>query len=205
MRADELAVDGAVSFTPAVFPDERGLFVSPFQASVFEAAVGRPLFPIAQVSYSQSRRGVVRGLHYTVTPPGVAKYVYCPLGRVVDVVFDTRVGSPTFGKWDSVILDDRDRRSVYFPVGVAHMFVALEDRTVVTYQLSREYQPRNELALSPLDVRLGLPIPDDIVPILSERDREAPTLDQAQASGLLPVYDVCRELEKGRHRPLTAE
>jgi epimerase EvaD len=96
MESRRLSVDGAFVFTPRVFPDDRGLFVSPFQESAFVDAVGGPLFPVAQTNHSRSRRGVVRGIHYTVTPPGTAKYVYCPRGRSLDIVVDIRVGSPTY-------------------------------------------------------------------------------------------------------------
>lgn len=195
MRTRELAVEGAVAFTPPVFEDYRGVFLSPFLDSVFVKTIGHPLFPVAQTSFSVSRRGVVRGLHFTATPPGTAKYVCCPRGRVIDIVLDVRVGSPTFGVWDSVVLDSRDFGAVYLPVGVAHMFVALEDDTVMSYILSQEYVPENELALSPLDPALKLPVPDDLNPIMSERDRVAPTFDQALRAGLLPDYETCAKIE----------
>ncbi|GAA0930137.1 dTDP-4-dehydrorhamnose 3,5-epimerase family protein [Nonomuraea longicatena] len=191
MRARDLAVEGAIEFTSRSFPDERGLFASVFQ----ESALARPLFPVRQISYSVSRRGVVRGVHFTATPPGMAKYVHCPRGRVLDVVVDVRVGSPTYGRHDTVVLDRSGFRAVYFPVGVAHLFVALEDESVVSYSLSAEYVPEHELALTPFDPRLALPIPDGVRPILSERDRAAPTLAEAEAAGVLPVYAVCRELD----------
>ncbi|KAA9377598.1 dTDP-4-keto-6-deoxy-D-glucose epimerase [Microbispora cellulosiformans] len=197
MRVNGLAVEGAYVFTPEEFPDDRGRFLSHYQESVFGDAVGRPLFPVAQASSSVSRRGVVRGLHYTATPPGTAKYVHCPRGRALDVVLDVRVGSPTFGVWDSVVLDSLDFRAVYFPLGVAHLFVALEDDTVMSYLLSREYVAADELAISPLDPGLDLPVPGDLTPILSERDRAAPRLEEARAAGLLPDYRVCAEIEAG--------
>ncbi|NVI88940.1 dTDP-4-dehydrorhamnose 3,5-epimerase family protein [Actinomadura sp. BRA 177] len=196
MRAERLAVEGAFAFAPAAYPDGRGVFVSPYQESAFEEEVGHPLFPVAQASHSVSRKGVVRGLHYTATPPGCAKYVHCPRGRVLDIVLDTRAGSPTFGRWDSVVLDSSDHRAVYFPVGVAHMFVALEDETVMSYLLSREYAARNELAVAPLDPSLGLPLPRGFEPVMSARDRAAPTLKEAMAAGALPSYDVCAALEE---------
>ncbi|WPR54410.1 dTDP-4-dehydrorhamnose 3,5-epimerase [Streptomyces sp. S399] len=209
MRSRRLAVDGAIEFTPRVFPDERGLFVSPFQEAAFLEATGSPLFPVAQTNHSRSRRGVVRGVHFTATPPGTAKYVYCARGRALDIVVDIRIGSPTFGRWDAVLLDQRDFRSVYLPVGVGHAFVALEEDTVVSYLLSRAYVPEHELALSALDPALGLPIPDDTPPLLSDRDQAAPTLAEAGERGLLPDYAACRSLEhttasaasEARHRP----
>lgn len=196
MKARQLAVEGAFEFTPQVFPDQRGLFVSPFQEAAFIAARQRPLFPVAQTNHSRSARGVVRGIHFTVTPPGTAKYVYCPRGEALDIVIDIRVGSPTFGQWDAVRLDQRDFRAMYFPVGVGHAFVALADDTVMSYMLSGSYVAENELALSVLDPELGLPIPTDVEPILSDRDRIAPTLAQARADGLLPDYRDCVAVER---------
>ncbi|MGV9772526.1 dTDP-4-dehydrorhamnose 3,5-epimerase family protein [Streptosporangium sp. NPDC003464] len=197
MHARELAVEGAFAFTPTVFPDHRGVFLSPYEESAFVETVGYPLFPARQLSYSVSRRGVVRGLHFTAAPPGTAKHVHCPRGRVLDMVVDVRVGSPTFGRWDAVVLDSRDRRSLYLPVGVGHLFVALEDDSMMSYTLSQEYVPENELALSPFDPALNLPIPEDVEPVLSDRDRTAPRLDQALAAGLLPDYRTCVKIEAG--------
>ncbi|MCL7376755.1 dTDP-4-dehydrorhamnose 3,5-epimerase family protein [Streptomyces sp. 35G-GA-8] len=196
MEIRELAVEGAVEFTPRVFPDERGLFVSPFQEAAFEKAVGHRLFRAAQTNHSRSRRGVVRGVHFTVTPPGTAKYVYCAQGAALDIVIDIRVGSPTYGQWDAVLLDPVDFRAMYFPVGVGHAFVALADDTVMSYMLTSGYVAENELALSALDPALGLPIPADIDPVMSERDMAAPTLAEARAAGLLPDYATCQELTR---------
>lgn len=196
MRARALRVRGAHAFTPPVFTDDRGLFVSPLLAETFTAAVGHPPFPVAQVSHSRSRRGVVRGIHCCTAPPGLAQYVYCPQGRALDIVVDLRVGSPTFGRWDTVLLDQSAHRSTYVPVGVGHAMVALEDDTVMSYLLSGGYAPEHELFLSPLDPALGLPFPAGLEPVLSERDARAPTLADAAARGLLPEYAVCRTLEE---------
>ncbi|RSN30110.1 dTDP-4-dehydrorhamnose 3,5-epimerase [Amycolatopsis sp. WAC 04169] len=196
MQARELAVEGAIEFTPEVFPDDRGLFLSPFQEEAFTEAHGGPLFRTVQTNHSSSKRGVVRGIHYTTTPPGTAKYVYCASGQALDIVVDLRVGSPTFGKWDAVLLDQRDHRAMYFPVGVGHAFVALEDDTVMWYLLSTAYDPKNELALSVLDPALGLPVDPGVEPILSERDQVAITLAEAERQGLLPDYATCVEIER---------
>lgn len=196
MEARKLAVEGALEFTPRVFSDERGLLVSPFQQAAFEEAKGAPLFPVAQSNHSRSRRGVVRGVHFTATPPGAAKYVSCAAGKALDIVVDLRTGSPTFGKWDATVLDQVDFRAVYLPVGVGHAFVALEDDTVMSYLLSTHYVPENELAVSALDPAIGLPLPDDVEAILSPRDTAAPTLAEAEDQGLLPGYEHSLQLEK---------
>ncbi|MBM9618472.1 dTDP-4-dehydrorhamnose 3,5-epimerase family protein [Streptomyces zhihengii] len=196
MEVRELAVEGAVEFTPTVFPDERGLFVSPFQSAAFEKAVGHRHFRAAQTNHSRSARGVVRGIHYTATPPGTTKYVYCARGSALDIVVDIRVGSPTYGKWDAVLMDQVDFRAMYFPVGVGHAFVALEDDTVMSYMLTSSYVAADELALSFHDPELGLPLPEGTEPVMSARDLAAPTLAEARAAGLLPDYAACRALSR---------
>jgi epimerase EvaD len=196
MLARELAVAGAFEFSPEVFADDRGHFVSPYQEAVFVGAVGRPLFPVAQSSISMSKRHVVRGLHFTTTPPGCAKYVYCTRGRVLDIVVDIRVGSPTYGVWDTIVLDPVSAKACYFPLGVGHGFVALEDGSVMSYLLSQSYVAANELAVSIVDPAVALPIPPDIHPIMSARDLAAPTLAEAHTLGLLPDYDTCMKIEE---------
>jgi len=197
VQARKLAVEGALEFTPRAFPDDRGLFVSPFQEEAFVEAHGGRLFRVAQTNHSMSKRGVVRGVHYTATPPGVAKYVYCPRGKALDIVIDIRVGSPTFGRWDSVLMDQQDHRALYFPVGVGHAFVALEDNTVMSYMISGVYVAQDELALAAVDPALGLPIDAaGVEPILSDRDRVASTLAEARRQGLLPDYATSLEIER---------
>ncbi len=195
MQARRLAVEGAIEFTPAVFPDDRGVVASHFHEDAFTGAVGHALFPVAQTLHSRSRAGVVRGVHYTAAPPGAAKYVYASHGRSLDIVVDIRVGSPSYGVWDSVELDQESFRALYLPVGVGHVFVALEADTVMTYLLSTTYAPDREMALSPLDPGLDLPIPRGTRPLLSGRDMEAPTMAQARDHGTLPLYSECVRLE----------
>lgn len=187
MKYRELAVKGAFEFTPTAFPDERGLFVSPFQEPAFKEAVGTS-FTVAQTNHSRSQRGVIRGVHYTAAP-GQSKYVYCPKGRALDIVVDLRVGSPTFGVHDIVEVDQDSFRAVYFPVGLGHAFVALENDTVMSYMVSSSYDPARELAVHPLDPVLDIQWPTDCEPIISERDKAAPTFDEAREKGVLPLYN----------------
>ncbi|WP_411083291.1 dTDP-4-dehydrorhamnose 3,5-epimerase family protein [Streptomyces sp. cmx-18-6] len=190
MRTRELAVSGAFEFTPEVHADPRGLFVSPLQEASFLAAVGHP-FPVAQTNHSRSARGVLRGIHFTTAPPGQAKYVHCARGRALDVVVDLRLGSPTFGAWDGIEMDEDTCRAGYYPQGVGHAFLALEDDTVMSYLVSTGYRAELEQAISPLDADLALPWPQDVGLLLSERDRLAPDLAAAADLGLLPRYADC--------------
>ncbi|MBW1596590.1 dTDP-4-dehydrorhamnose 3,5-epimerase family protein [Streptomyces sp. JJ38] len=188
MRSRPLAVAGALEFTPEVFPDDRGRFTSTFQGEPFAAAHGAPLFAVAQASYSTSRRDVLRGVHYNARFPGVAKYVTCPAGSALDFLVDLRLGSPTFGRHDVVRLDAEHARALYVPPGVGHAFLAETDGTVMAYLLSAPYDPTDELALSPFDPALGLPLPSGPRPVLSPRDRAARTLAEARAADALPTY-----------------
>lgn len=187
MRYRNLAVHGAVQFTPTAFTDHRGLFVSPFQERAFVEAVGRP-FAVAQTNHSRSAAGVLRGIHFTRNPPGQEKYVYCPRGRVLDVVVDIRVGSPTFGRSEATELDPSSFRAVFVPDGVGHAFLALEPDTVVSYLVSTGYDPEAERAIHPLDPELALPWPAGLKPVLSGKDASALTLAEAGRRGMLPRY-----------------
>ena len=190
MQVRELAVRDVFEFTPRVFPDARGEFVAPYQEEPFVKAIGHPL-RLGQSNHSRSRRGSVRGLHYADVPPGQAKYVYCPRGSLLDLVVDIRVGSPTFGRWDVARLDPSNFRTIYIPEGIGHAFLALEDDTVLSYLCSTGYNPAAEHGINPLDPALGLPWPDDIEPLLSDKDLAAPTLAEAEAAGMLPSYQEC--------------
>jgi epimerase EvaD len=187
----ELAVPGVIEFSPTIFADARGLFVAPFQQSSFIDATGHRLH-LEQSNHSISRVGVIRGVHFSDVPPGQAKYVHCSRGALLDVAIDLRVGSPTFGRWESVLLDTETYRAMYLPEGVGHAFIALADDTVMTYLCSTGYDPAAEHTVSPLDPALRLPWPSDLEPVLSDKDRAAPTLAVAALTGILPHWSDCQ-------------
>jgi len=180
-----LRVPGALEITPRQFGDERGRFLEWFKDVAFVEAVGHRL-DLAQANCSVSSRGVLRGIHYADVPPGQAKYVTCVRGAVLDVAVDIRVGSPTFGQWDSVLLDTVDRRALYLPEGLGHAFLALEDESTVVYLCSTGYAPEREHEIHPLDPAIGIEWPLDVAPLLSPKDAAAPTLAEARDLGLLP-------------------
>lgn len=190
MHTRELVISGAFEFTPRTFSDDRGVFVSPYQSDALFEAVGHRMV-VAQTNHSVSRKGTIRGVHFADVPPSQAKYVYCPRGSLLDVVIDIRVGSPTYGRWDASLLDAKECRSVYVPEGVGHAFIALEDDTSMNYLCSTPYNPPAEHGINPMDPALDLPWPADIEPLLSPKDLAAPTLAEAESSGLLPLYSDC--------------
>jgi len=194
MTYRELAVPGAWEITPAQHGDPRGVFLEYFQGGPFRAATGHDL-DLQQANCSVSATGVLRGIHYADVPPGQAKYVTCAKGAVLDVVVDVRVGSPTFGTWDSVLLDDVDRRAIYLSEGLGHAFLSLEDDSTVLYLCSTGYSPGREHGIHPLDTEVGIVWPttardgSPITPQLSAKDLAAPTLGEARAQDLLPRHD----------------
>lgn len=193
MEIRGLKIAGAWEITPTQFGDPRGVFLEWFKESVFSDAVGHPL-DLAQANCSVSAAGVLRGIHFADVPPGQAKYVTCVKGSVLDVVVDIRVGSPTFGQWDSVLLDDVDRRAIYLQEGLGHAFASLEDDSTVVYLCSSGYAPGREHGVNPLDPEIGIEWPattrtgSPLEFVLSEKDTAAPSLAEAAASGLLPRF-----------------
>lgn len=194
MEFRELKVPGSWEISTRKFADDRGVFLEYFKDELFVETVGHRL-DLAQANCSVSSAGVLRGLHFADVPPGQAKYVTCASGAVLDVVVDIRVGSPTFGQWDAVLLDDVDRRAIYIGEGLGHAFMALEDASTVLYLCSSGYAPGREHGIDPLDPAIGIEWPTvgrdgrAIRPILSQKDAEAPGLHQAAELGLLPLWE----------------
>lgn len=188
-----LRIEGAWVLEPRLFADRRGAFHEWFTGADFRESVGQDL-DLAQANCSVSALGVLRGVHFADVPPGQAKYVTCVRGAVLDVVADLRTGSPTFGEWETVRLDDESHRCVYLSEGLGHAFLSLAADSTVIYLCSTGYTPCAEHGVHPLDTTLGIDWPLTGDPVLSEKDAAAPTLTAAERQGLLPSYEACRVL-----------
>jgi dTDP-4-dehydrorhamnose 3,5-epimerase len=199
---EETKIPGAFAVTPQQHRDDRGVFLEWFRSDRFVEAAGHR-FSIAQANCSVSSAGTIRGIHFAQLPPSQAKYVTCPSGAILDVVVDLRVGSPTFGQWDAVQLDDQDRKALYIAEGLGHAFLALEDRTVVNYLCSAPYAPGREHGVHPLDPGVGIDWPTvgrDGSPLthsLSPKDEQAPPLADLVDSGLLATYAEAQDYVQG--------
>ena len=190
MHIERLSIDGAFVVTPRQLHDDRGTFLESFRGDHLAEHLGhRP--DVLQTNVSVSLRGTVRGIHFADVPPGQAKFVTAVSGSLLDYVVDLRVGSPTFGRSEAVLLDTQERRAVYLSEGLGHAFCALEDGTTAMYLCTATYNPAGEHGIHPLDPAVGLPLPEDVDPRLSPKDDAAPSLREAEASGLLPAYAVC--------------
>jgi dTDP-4-dehydrorhamnose 3,5-epimerase len=164
--------------TPKVFPDDRGQFLETWQADKF-GAIGIDI-DFAQDNHSQSRRGVLRGLHYQVAPDAQAKLVRAAEGEVFDVVVDLRQSSPTFGKWAGRKLSSTDHQMLWIPEGFAHGFLALTDSALVLYKASAPYAAASERTIQWNDPTVGIEWPEvDGGPILSPKDADASAFAEA--------------------------
>lgn len=190
MKVRELDIPGAWEITPEIHGDSRGLFFEWLTNRGFNAFAGHSL-DVRQANCSVSAAGVLRGLHFAQLPPSQAKYVTCVAGSVFDVVVDIRLGSPTFGRWDSVLLDASDRRTIYISEGLAHGFLALEDNSTVMYLCSSEYNPQREHTICATDPELAIdwPLVGGAAASLSDRDAAAPSFDEVRKSGVLPAWE----------------
>lgn len=191
MRCRELTVPDSYLFTPAKLTDARGCFYEAYRDDVVSDAVGHR-FTIAQMNYSVSARGVLRGLHGVLLPPGQAKIVTCHSGSLLDVVVDTRTGSPTFGEHARNTITAESGEFVYVAEGLGHAFLALTDDACIGYLCSTRHVPGTQVDINPLDPDLGLDwSAAGTPPRLSEKDGSAPTLAVAEKSGLLATYEQC--------------
>ena len=176
MRVLSTALPGLVIIEPAVHADERGFFIETYRSQWHEQAGIPQEQSFVQDNHSRSARGVVRGMHFQVGD-GVAKLVRCARGRIVDVAVDLRRGSPMYGRWEAVELDDQDLRELYVPVGFAHGFCAVSDVADVFYKQTAYYDPAVERGIAWDDPEVGIrwPLPVGELTV-SERDAAAPTL-----------------------------
>ena len=174
MPFQEMKIKGAWIHTPIRHNDDRGHFEEQFKLSQIESELGRT-FAVTQVNQSVSKKGVIRGIHYTDSPEGQAKYISCPNGAIWDVVVDLRKDSPTYGQWDAVALSAENGLSVFISEGLGHAFLSLEDGSVANYLCTSEYVPEAERTLNPLSAKLAIDFESSGITefSLSTKDSEA--------------------------------
>ncbi len=170
MKIFPLRLSGLHLIAPQIFNDERGFFFESYAQAKFAAGKIETVF--VQDNVSHSKKGVVRALHYQ-SKPGQAKLVSCLKGAIWDVAVDIRPESPTFGKWEGVILDEKDRHQLFIPVGFAHGFCVLSEEALVHYKVSSPYDPKTECSIrwDDPDLKIAWPV---VQPIFSERDCKSP-------------------------------
>jgi dTDP-4-dehydrorhamnose 3,5-epimerase len=167
MHKTELSLSGVFEITPAVFFDERGYFYESFKAPFF-LEIGAEF---VQDNHSFSKKGVLRGMHFQ---KGQAKLINVISGCIFDVFVDIRKDSKTFGKWEGVVLDSKQRKMLLIPDGFAHGFYVLSDEAHVVYKVSSLYRKEEERSFFYGDKDIGIVWPEG-ERIVSQRDLSAPS------------------------------
>ena len=178
MSFKEMKIQGAFVHSPVRHEDNRGHFEEQFKLSLVEKELDRS-FQVLQVNQSLSQKGVIRGIHFTDSQEGQAKYISCTSGAIWDVVVDLRRNSPTYGHWDAEVISAKNGKSVFIPEGLGHAFLALDDNTVANYLCTTEFNPQADKTINPLDQTLAIAF-EQIAKIhgiesflLSDKDRQA--------------------------------
>lgn len=185
MNFQSLSISGAWVGESQINKDNRGFFREWFKTDEIELATGYS-FNVKQANVSQSKRGVLRGIHYSLSLLGQVKWVTCVSGSIWDVVVDLRPNSPTYGTWDCVELTGENGKSILISEGLGHGFVSLADESLVAYLQTSNYSPSDEYEINPHDSDLAIlwPLKDLL---LAVKDSVAPTLAERQAEGQLPI------------------
>ena len=175
-------IPDVILITPKVFEDPRGFFMETYKKEDFEKNGVKGEF--IQDNQSQSKYGVLRGLHFQRDPYAQAKIVRCVRGKIYDVAVDLRISSPTYGKYVGVILSESNKKQLYIPRGFAHGFMVLSEEADVIYKVDNVYAPKYEggIIWNDPDININWPIKK---PILSDKDKNWPTLKELESKNLL--------------------
>lgn len=189
MEIKSLGIEGAWQASSLIFTDNRGYFSEWFKHNEINEITGID-FSVAQANISQSNKGVVRGIHYSLSGEGQSKWITCSAGHIVDFIIDIRPDSPSYKKSVRVDLKSGEGRAVLIGAGLGHAFLSLEDGSVVTYLLDSPYSPSEEFEINPMDTELGIDwqmgLFGDMDLRMSPKDANAPTLAERLMQGKLP-------------------
>lgn len=177
MKMTRLTLEGALLLEPAVYRDSRGFFMESYKEVLLQEAGISTSFIQDNQSYSAEPH-VLRGLHYQANPKAQTKLLRVVSGAIYDVIVDLRRNSPTFGRWESVILSEYNHRQILIPKGFAHGFCTLVPDTRILYKVDEYYAPESDRGILWNDPALGIDWPTS-EPILSEKDRQHPRFREA--------------------------
>ena len=179
-------IEGPLLISPKAFGDERGWFFESWNQRKFDTAVGEAVV-FSQDNHSRSAQGVLRGLHYQLSPEPQAKLVRASIGEIFDVAVDIRRGSTTFGQWVGAHLSAENKQQLWVPEGFAHGFLTLSAVAEVQYKARGFWNKDCERAIRWNDATIGIAWPLDQLAgtevNLSGKDGDAASLDQATATG----------------------
>ena len=175
MKAVKTFIDGLLIIEPDVFGDERGYFLESYRRTKYQEIGITEEF--VQDNISKSTKGTVRGLHYQVGNKAQGKLCQVIYGTVLDIAVDIRFGSPTFGKYFSIVLNEDDKKQLWIPKGFAHGFSVLSDNAIFSYKCTDYYSKQDERAIRYDDPELNIDwkVDDSIV---SDKDLKAKFLKE---------------------------
>lgn len=162
---------------PAIQKDNRGYFIEAYHQEKLTCLGINNLF--VQDNQSYSKQGTIRGLHYQLNPHSQTKLMRVVVGKIWDVAVDLRQGSPTFGKWEGVLLSAGNQKQLLIPQGYAHGFSVISQYATVIYKCDQTYQPDAEAGIYCFDTQLGIDWKLTALPLLSEKDQQLPSFVQA--------------------------
>jgi dTDP-4-dehydrorhamnose 3,5-epimerase len=190
MELTPLGIEGAWLAESPVWSDDRGFFREWFIAEEIKKITGYN-FDVNQSNISSSSRGTLRGIHYSLADKGQSKFVTCVRGSILDVVVDIRPNSLTYKKWLAVELTESNGQSVLIGNGLGHAFLALENKSTVSYLVTSRYSPQDEFEINPLDSDIGIQWPLQRSEIqISKKDLSAPTLLSQLQKNKLPTMFI---------------
>lgn len=180
MKATPTAIPDVIVIEPKVFGDSRGFFYESFSQRAFSEATGLDVH-FVQDNHSHSAKGVLRGLHYQISPRAQGKLVRVVRGAVFDVAVDIRRSSPTFGKWIGEELSEDNQRQLWIPPGFAHGFLVLSDTADFLYKTTDYYSASHERCIAWSDPAIGIDWPaTGVAPVLSVKDQQAVGIADAE-------------------------
>ncbi len=178
MKATPLAIPEVILIEPKIFGDDRGFFFESFNHRSFESLIGRAV-SFTQDNHSKSTKGVLRGLHYQIKQPQ-GKLVRVISGKVFDVAVDLRKDSPSFGKWVGAVLSSQNMHQLWIPEGFAHGFYVMSETAEFLYKTTDYYAQTHERTIIWNDTSLSIDWPLEGTPVLSDKDAQGNTLQNAE-------------------------
>ena len=179
-------IEGPLLISPKIYYDKRGYFLESWNQLSFKKFTYNSV-EFVQDNHSQSKKGVIRGMHYQLIPKGQGKLVRCTHGKILDIIVDLRKSSNTYGEYASIILDDIKMRQIWIPIGFAHGFLSLSDNSVLNYKTTNFWDNRFErsIAWNDVDININWKLDEFEIKetILNEKDLNASTFKEAKKNG----------------------
>ena len=179
---ENIEIEGPLLISPEIYNDSRGFFFESWNREKF-SNITKTKTDFVQDNHSKSQKGVLRGLHYQLNPNAQGKLIRCISGEIFDVIIDLRVKSKTFSKWSGVFLSQTNFKELWIPEGFAHGFLTISDTAEIIYKTTNYWNKNFERSIIWNDKTLSINWPLNYLktksPLLSTKDKNAPTLEQA--------------------------